>query len=318
MNIIPLGKIFDPTDHALPNGCAEFAQSPQTLVFDDFIRIYFSTRARDATGKFISHVAFVDMDKSLSNILRVSEHSVIAPGDLGAFDEHGIFPFHVMDNGDEIFAYTTGWSRRVSVSVETGIGLAISRDRGESFVRLGPGPILTASMEEPCLVGDAFVRKIDGQFHMWYIFGLGWKRFPEGGDLERIYKIGHTTSANGIVWESSRGRAIIDDALGADESQALPTVIESNGLFHLFFCYRESFNFRITTGRGYRLGYAKSSDLRTWQRADSELPLEIYTTDWDSNMQCYPHVFQCDGRIFLLYNGNEFGRFGFGAAELLL
>jgi hypothetical protein len=37
---------------------------------------------------------------------------------------------------------------------------------------------------------------------------------------------------------------------------------------------------------------------------------------WDSQMQCYPHIFECDGRVYLLYNGNEFGRHGFGAARL--
>ena len=48
-----LGKIFDPADHVLPNRCKEYAQSPQALVFDDFVRIYFSTRERDASGKFL-------------------------------------------------------------------------------------------------------------------------------------------------------------------------------------------------------------------------------------------------------------------------
>jgi hypothetical protein len=33
-------------------------------------------------------------------------------------------------------------------------------------------------------------------------------------------------------------------------------------------------------------------------------------------MQCYPHVFTCDDRVYMLYNGNEFGKFGFGLAEL--
>jgi hypothetical protein len=33
-------------------------------------------------------------------------------------------------------------------------------------------------------------------------------------------------------------------------------------------------------------------------------------------MQCYPNVFQSDGRFYMLYNGNEFGRFGFGLAVL--
>src|SRR6476646_7859971 len=53
-----LGKIFDPTTVDLPHGCREFAQSPQALVFDDFVRVYFSTRAVDVdSGKYRSHVA---------------------------------------------------------------------------------------------------------------------------------------------------------------------------------------------------------------------------------------------------------------------
>ncbi len=126
-----LGKIFDPTLHALPNDCVQFAQSPQALVFDEFIRVYFSTRALDkSNGKFLSHVAFVDLSKDLQRIVRVADEPVIALGGLGCFDEHGIFPMSVLRVGDRVYGYTCGWSRRVSVSVETGIGLAISRDQG--------------------------------------------------------------------------------------------------------------------------------------------------------------------------------------------
>jgi 1-deoxy-D-xylulose 5-phosphate reductoisomerase len=30
-----------------------------------------------------------------------------------------------------------------------------------------------------------------------------------------------------------------------------------------------------------------------------------------------PHLFKVDDQIFLLYNGNNFGRYGFGAAKLV-
>jgi hypothetical protein len=33
-------------------------------------------------------------------------------------------------------------------------------------------------------------------------------------------------------------------------------------------------------------------------------------------MMCYPNLFSVDGRGFMLYNGNEFGRWGFGLAVL--
>ena len=62
-----LGRIFDPKDFNLPNGCVEFAQSPQALVFDHFIRIYFSSRQRDprCEGKYLSHICFADFDNRL-------------------------------------------------------------------------------------------------------------------------------------------------------------------------------------------------------------------------------------------------------------
>lgn len=312
-----LGKIFDPTQHVLLNNCAQFAQSPQVLEFDDFVRIYFSTRALDeSNGKYYSHITFVDMQKNLRDIIRLSDKTVIPLGGLGCFDEHGIFPMSMIRYGDVIYGYTCGWNRRISVSVDTAIGLAISRDDGLTFQRIGTGPVLAASLHEPCLVGDGFVKIIGDTFHMWYIFGTGWKKYASDAPPDRTYKIGHAISKDGINWAKEEARQIISDCLGADESQALPTVIEIAGRYHMFFCYRQSFDFRKSKGRGYRIGHAYSDDLSNWTRDDESLQLDGSPGEWDSDMQCYPHVFECDGKVYLLYNGNEFGRYGFGLAVL--
>lgn len=317
MNWKKLGKIFDPTQHILPNNCVQFAQSPQALVFDDFVRIYFSTRSLDkSAGKYLSHIAFVDMQKNLRDVIRVSDKTVIPLGELGCFDEHGIFPMSVMRYGNVIYGYTCGWNRRVSVSVDTAIGLAISRDNGLTFQRIGNGPVLAASLHEPCLVGDGFVKVIGDVFHMWYIFGIGWKKFSTDTAPDRTYKIGHAVSSDGINWVKEEARQIIADRLDADESQALPTVIGINGRYHMFFCYRQSSDFRKNKDRGYRIGHAYSDDLANWVRDDEHPHLDITNGGWDSEMLCYPHVFECDGKTYLLYNGNEFGRYGFGLAVL--
>lgn len=312
-----IGKIFDPSQHRLPNGCELFAQSPQALVCDDYVRIYFSTRARDAGGKFLSHVAYVDMDRSLERILGVADHTVLPLGELGAFDEHGIFPINPVRRDGKVWAYTTGWNRRVSVSVDTAIGLAVSEDGGRTFARQGAGPVLAQSLHEPCLVGDGFVQVIAGVFHMWYIFGTGWKRYAPDAAPDRTYKIGHATSSDGVHWTKEEARQIVADRLGPDESQALPTVVEIDGRHHMFFCYRQSFDFRTNAGRGYRIGHAWSDDLMKWTRDDDQIPLAVTPGAWDGDMQCYPHAFKVDERIYLLYNGNEFGRHGFGLAQLV-
>jgi hypothetical protein len=311
-----LGKVFDPTDHQLMEGCREFAQSPQALVFDDFVRIYFSTRQKDpVNGKYISHIAYVDMDKQLDRILRVSTRPVLERGTKGAFDEHGIFPINVVRWQGRIHAFTCGWTRRVSVSVDTGIGAAVSEDGGETFTRIGPGPVLTSSLNEPFLVGDGFVLPGEDRLHMWYIYGTQWKRYSEGAEPDRTYKIGYAHSQDGLEWVKE-GRQLIEDILSPDESQALPTVLFADGRYHMFFCFRESSDFRKGQGRGYRLGYAHSGDGRNWTRDDAAGGMALSPGGWDSQMQCYPHIFECDGQVYLLYNGNEFGRQGFGAARL--
>lgn len=317
MKWVKLGRIFNPTEHLLSNGCAQFAQSPQALVFDDFVRIYFSTRSVDKRrGKYLSHISYVDMDKKFKKIIYISEHTVVPLGGLGCFDEHGIFPINVLRHKNFIYGYTCGWSRRVSVSVETAIGLAISRDNGQTFDRISDGPILGASLKEPCLVGDGFVKIVDNKFHMWYIFGQGWRKHTPDASPDRIYKIGHATSMNGIEWTKEEARSIIPSRLGPDESQALPSVVQIGPRYHMMFCYRESFDFRTAKGRGYRLGHAWSDDLANWTRDDDSLALEGTTNEWDSDMQCYPNIFACDDNIYLLYNGNEFGRYGFGLAVM--
>lgn len=263
-----LGLVFAPQDYQLPGHCGDYAQSPQALILDDRIRIYFSTRSIDpANGKFLSQVCYVDMDKSLKSVIDVAEKLVLPLGNLGCFDEHGIFPFSVFQNGDKISAYTCGWSRRKSVSVETSTGYAESHDGGKTFQKLGEGPISGASLNEPFLVGDSFVRKYGDVYHMWYMYGLRWVKENADANADRVYKIGHATSSDGLNWQRE-GRQIIPDFLHDNECQALPTVIKIGVRYHMFFCFRDVFGFREDASKAYRLGYAYSDDLISWTRDD--------------------------------------------------
>jgi len=151
---------------------------------------------------------------------------------------------------------------------------------------------------------------------MWYIFGTTWKCFTGESTPDRTYKIGHATSVDGVKWRKEEARQIIDDRLGPDESQALPSVVEIDGRYHMFFCYRQSSDFRSNSARAYRIGHAYSDDLVDWTRDDDDPGIESSQGDWDSDMMCYPHTFRCDDRVYMLYNGNYFGRFGFGLAVL--
>jgi hypothetical protein len=311
-----LGQIFEFESSPFQGRFTSHAQSPQALVLDDRVRVYFSTRTSDAPGMFESHVQYVDYDHDFKRILGYSEHEVIPLGKLGCFDEHGIFPLSPTPVGDKIYAYTNGISRRVSVAVETGVGFAVSTDGGKTYKKPGDGPVLSATAHEPFLVGDAFVRVFKGKFHMFYLFGKKWSQPSAEQPAERVYKIGHATSNNGIDWEKS-GVSLIPDKIDENECQALPTVIEIEGRYHMYFCYRPMENFRSGRGRGYRIGYAYTDDLNDWTRDDEKAGIELSEDGWDSEMMCYPNIFSCNNNVYLLYNGNSFGRDGFGIAKLI-
>ena len=176
-------------------------------------------------------------------MLGTATKTVIPLGGLGCFDEHGIFPMNIVRDGGRILAFTCGWSRRVAVPVETAIGLAVSHDDGLTFERVGPGPVMAASLAEPFLVGDPFVVVRDGVWHMWYIYGTAWVESPSDPGPARVYKIAYASSRDGLSWQRT-GAAIVADVLGADECQALPTVFECDGRWHMYFCYRYATDFR--------------------------------------------------------------------------
>lgn len=310
-----LGQIFEFAQSEFAGEFVGFAQAPQAVVFDEFVRIYFSTRKVTENGKFVSIVQYVDMDRQLQSIVGRSRGTVVPLGKLGTFDEHGIFPFSAFRHENRVWAYTNGWSRRKSVSVDTGIGLATSDDDGATFHKHGDGPVLTASLHEPFLVCDPFVRVYDGVFHMWYIYGTGWRVFEPGHEPDRTYVIAHATSADGIDW-TKEGRPIIPQRY-PEECQALPSVLRIGSRYHMIFCHRDSFGFRTDREKAYRIGMAWSDDLVNWTRDDEHTGIAVTPGAWDGDMMCYPHIFAIGERICLLYNGNEFGRSGFGLAELV-
>jgi hypothetical protein len=152
---------------------------------------------------------------------------------------------------------------------------------------------------------------------MWFIWGSPWITAADGSRPERVYKIAHATSSDGVEWTRDGMTCPIEDQLGPTECQALPTVIEISGKYHMIFCYRAATDFRTDGESAYRLGHAVSDDLLHWSRSAPGMNVPAHgANDWDAGMACYPHLARVDGKVFLLFNGNEFGRHGFGLARL--
>lgn len=310
-----LGRIFNPLDVKDKPWLKEFAQAPATLLFDDYVRVYFSCRpARDNNGQYVSYTAYVDLDRrDLRSVVRISDNPIMPLGGLGAFDEFGTYPTSVICAGNEVLAYYAGWTRCESVPYNVAIGLAKSADGGTTFARFGSGPVLSHGIDEPMTVSGPKIRRFNDHWYLWYVAGKKWKVVD--GRPESIFRIRMATSEDGVRW-SRENNDLIDVVLEEDECQASPDVLFYKNKYHMFFSYKYSSNFR-NSDRGYRIGYASSNDLVMWKRDDSKAGLDISSGDeWDNQSVAYPHVFSLDGHVYMMYLGNEVGRYGFGLAVL--
>jgi len=309
-----LGKIFDPRDHKNISWMQEFAQSPSVLVFEKHVRVYFCSRpAPSPDGQYLSYLSYIDLDRNnLLKIVNICSEYILKLGSYGTFDEFGTNPVSVIRNQDEIRVYYAGWTRCESVPFNAAIGMAVSRNGGDSFVRLGDGPVLSYSPDEPFLLGSPRIRKFGGKWYLWYVAGKKW--LQTNGKPEPVYKIRMASSEDGINWVKF-GKDLIENKLGEHECQACPDVIFYDEKYHMFFSYRDSHNYKSKEG-GYRIGYAFSVDMINWNRCDGMAGMRVSESGWDSEMVNYPHVFILDDEMHMIYQGNGMGRSGIGLAKL--
>jgi predicted GH43/DUF377 family glycosyl hydrolase len=296
-----------------PNGQAGWmnshAQVPTPIETDQSIRVYFSSRPQQN----LSLTTFVDLDKNdPTKVLSVNDAPILEVGKPGTFDEHGIMPSCAVRNGQQVYLYYSGWSRGSSVPYTNSTGLAISDDGGKTFQKISDGPILGKGIHDPYSATSPCVLRQGDDWHMWYCSGTGWQEIA--GKYEHTYDIKHAQSPDGITWSPDGKTSLRTET----EYEALtrPFVTQGKHGYDMWFCYRGSLDFRDGED-AYRIGYAFSSDLLNWQRRDSEAGIAPAPSGWDSKMIAYPAVITVMNRTWMFYNGNGFGKDGFGIAEWL-
>ena len=305
------GLIFSPDNRY--EWMYNYAQIPFPVDFGDFLRVYFKTKKKYKNNMVRAFGGFVDLDKNnLKNILKVSSEPLVDLGGTGEFDEFGSMPCSVVKHKDEYYLYYVGWTRCYSVPYDWEIGLAKSKD-GERFERIGKGPLLGPTVDEPYLNSTPIVYKLsDNDWHMFYHTGRQWLR--KGDKLESQYIIKHAISNDGINWQRNNKQVL--PLKVSNECQTSPSIIKMGDKYHMFFCYREGLDFREDKDKSYRIGYAYSYDLENWTRDDEQAGIDVSDSGWDSQMIEYPHITKVNDKYVMFYCGNHFGQGGFGYAEL--
>ncbi len=282
------------------------AQVPTVDVIGDRFRIYFSTR--DEQNRSLTSFIEVSADDP-TKILYVHDKPILDFGKLGCFDDCGVMPSFITDVGPRKYMYYCGWNTSTTVRYRNCIGLAVTND-GVNFERMFEGPVMDRTKDEPHLVVTPCILQEDGLFRMWYCGGTEWKMV--NGVSEPQYLLKYAESKDGLDW--IRPNRIVIPYKHENEAIGRPSVIRENGLYKMWYCYRDIVDYRKNKSNSYKIGYAESADNQTWIRKDELVDLSALISDWNSGMQAYPYVVLYKGRKHLFYNGNGFGQGGFGYA----
>ncbi len=273
------------------------------LISDNLLRIYFTSR----NEQNFSIPFYIDFD--LESLIVVSEVQLNIPlGKLGSFDENGVMPTSLIKVGDKIFLYYIGWNIGKTVPFRNAIGLAISKDNGRSFEKFSEGPLLDRSVYDKCFVASNCVYKEKDFYRMYYLSCDSWQ--VKNDALQHSYNIKYAESKDGINWHRE-GKVVIDFKFEEEYAISVPRVLKDEEKYMMWYSYRGS-----PKGETYRIGYAESLNGLDWKRMDDQVGLDVSNFGWDSEMICYPDVFDHQGRRYMLYNGNQYGKSGIGLAIL--
>ena len=268
-------------------------------ISNESYRIYFSSR--DIKNR--ASIGFLEINiKNPKKIICLSNKPVLSPGSIGNFDDSGVLNSCIVSKKNKKFLYYTGWNLTNNVPFRWSIGLAVSIDGGKTFKKYSEGPILDRNYIDPYFIASPTVIIDKGLWKMWYISGNKWK-LNDNGKWNAPYQIKYAESEDGINWNR---KGIVCIKLRKDENGiGRSTIIKVKDEYRMWYPY--------STDR-YRIGYAESIDGIKWNRKDKLVGINISDKGWDSESIEYPSIFVHNKIKYMLYNGNGFGKTGFGYA----
>jgi len=255
---------------------------------EDTYRIFYS--GRDADNR--SSVSYVDIDLLERKIIYDHKKPIIEPRD-NTFYSHGITIGNCWDEGGEKYIGFMGWQQRDNEHWRGDIGKFNLKTKEVSL-------LLGINEEDKVSLSYPHIIKEEDEYKMWYGSTISWD--SENGEM--IHVIKSASSKNLIDWVYDG--ICIPYELGTAQAFSKPTVYKNQNGYRMWFSYRGG------NGIPYRIGYGFSQYGNTWEMTKSNL--DVSTDGWDSDMVCYPYVFEHKDKLYMLYNGNKYGLQGFGLA----
>jgi hypothetical protein len=298
MNWIKKKLIFEYTPQ-LKNSISHCQQPTLIRINDKIIRIFFGSRNQ----LNCSQIYYFDYNMNTLKVMGYGEEPVVLPGN--GFDSHGVYPACILARDAYLYLYFVGF-QNVGTKYTTSIGLAISDNKKTSFDKHPLNPIIFPGEYDPSLVTSPYIIIEGNVWRMWYVSGYKWNK-EDDGRLQSYYHIKYAESDDGITWRRE-GRISIDHVHPGETNIGRPWIIKEDEIYKAWYSY-------ACGKQGYRIGYAESTDGGyTFNRMDEKAGITVSDEPWENEAVAYPAVIVHEGRKYMFYNGNSFGKDGIALA----
>lgn len=297
-----LGQIYVPKESGRHPKLISHAANPLPVHLEgDVYRVFFS--GRDENNR--SSVGAVDIDLVECKIINEHYLPFFEHGSLGSFFADGVSIGNCYEVDGVRYMLFMGWQSPKNGHWRGDIGRLILTP--ELTLQLDSlEPFMGCDETDPISLSYPWVeaRSTSG-YDMWYGSTLEW----DAGNGEMLHVIQHAFSDDGHRWH--RSGLSVPYELRIAQAFSRPTVVQNQkGVFEMWFSCRSG------SGEKYRIGYATSENGLNWALELDKADITVSDSGWDSEMIEYPFVFDHDGNRYMLYNGNGYGKTGFGLAVL--
>ena len=296
-----LGQLFSVGGENRHPKLMSHAANPLPIhLYDDVFRIFFS--GRDCDNR--SSVGAVDIDILQRKVIKEHHQPFLEHGPKGSFYADGVSIGNCYCVDGVRYMLFMGWQSPSDQHWRGDIGRLIVN--ADSTLTLdGNTPFMSACETDPISLSYPWVSEADGGYDMWYGSTLAW----DSANGEMVHVINSAHSIDGNDWK--RLGLAIPYEIGVAQAFSRPTVAKNaKGGLEMWFSYRSG------SGEAYRIGYATTDEGKKWRLALDEAGISVSPDGWDSEMIEYPYVFDHKGHRYMLYNGNGYGKTGFGLAVL--
>jgi len=297
-----LGLLYCPAGTSRHPKLASHAANPLPVLLEENVyRVFFSGRDKDNR----SSVGAVDIDIVKCKVVWEHMCPFFEHGSEGSFYADGVSIGNCYEVDGVQYMLFMGWQSPKGAHWRGDIGRLVVKS--DLTLELdGKVPFMGSDIVDPISLSYPWVMKnVTGGYSMWYGSTISW----DAGNGEMLHVINYASSENGHDW--IREGLAIPYELGKAQAFSRPTVVGN-----IEQGYEMWFSYRSGSGEKYRIGYTASKDGKKWELDLETADIDVSAEGWDSEMIEYPFVFDHKGQRYMLYNGNGFGKTGFGLAVL--